>query len=236
MGLTAEEIETVRLSLEIAFWATSGALPVAILTGVFLARMRFPGKPLFDALVHLPMVLPPVVVGYVLLLLLGIRGPLGSVLYHVFGVRLVFRMAGAAVAAAVMAFPLMVRTIRLSAEAVDPGLEAAARTLGAGPLDRFATVTLPLMLPGVLGATVIGFATCLGDFGAIITFAANIPGETRTLPLAIYTALQTPGGDAVATRLATVSLVLAVAALILSERLGRQIRRLTQGREGTAGR
>lgn len=189
-----------------------------------LARCRFPGRAVLDALVHLPMVLPPVVVGWLLLLLFGVRGPLGALLQNWFAVRLVFTANGAALACAVMAFPLMVRAIRLSLEAVDPGLEQAARTLGAGPFDRFATITLPLAAPGVLVGGIVGYAACLGEFGAVITFAANIPGETQTLPLAIYAALQVPGGEGIAARLAVVSIVLAVAGLLLAEWAGRRLR------------
>jgi molybdate transport system permease protein len=174
----------------------------------------------------MPLVLPPVVVGYVLLLLFGIRGPLGAFLNETLGVRLVFTTGGAALATAVMAFPLMVRAIRLSIEAIDHGLDEAARTLGAGPLDRFRTVTLPLILPGILSGGIVAFAASLGEFGAVITFVSNIPGQTQTLPLAIYSAIQTPGGDAAAARLATLSFVLALAGLILSEVLARKVRRM----------
>jgi len=200
-------------------------LPVALAVAFLLARGRFPGRAALDALVHLPMVLPPVVVGWLLLLLFGVRGPIGALLQDWFAIRLVFTANGAALACAVMAFPLMVRAIRLSLEAVDPGLEQAARTLGAGPLDRFLTVTLPLAAPGVLVGGIVGYAACLGEFGAVITFAANIPGQTQTLPLAIYAALQTPGGEAVAARLSLVSVVLAVCGLLLAEWAGRRLRR-----------
>jgi len=181
--------------------------------------------------VHLPLVLPPVVVGYLLLLLLGTRGPIGGFLDQHFGVQLVFTTLGAAIATAVMSFPLMVRSMRIALENVDRGLEDAARTLGAGPWDRFLTVTLPLMLPGVLAGAVTAFAAGLGEFGAVITFASNIPGETRTLPLALYTALQTPDGDMLAARLAIISLSLGLAGLLVSEMLSRAIgRRLGRGR------
>jgi molybdate transport system permease protein len=172
-----------------------------------------------DALVHAPLVLPPVVVGFFLLLLLGVEGPIGRMLSDWFGVRLVFTSEGASLAAGVMAFPLMVRAVRLSVEAIDPGLEEAARTLGARAFDRFASITLPLAAPGILGAAVLGFAACLGEFGAVITFAASIPGETQTLPLAIYAALQEPGGEARALRLAGLSLALALGAVALAEAL-----------------
>ena len=198
-------------------------LPLAVLTAWVLTRYRFPGRPLLSALVHLPLVLPPVVTGWLLLILFGIRGPLGSLLYDWFGIRLVFTTAGAALACAVMTFPVMIRTIRLSLEAVDPGLEQAARTLGAGRLDRLFNVTLPLASPGILVGGIVAYATCLGEFGAVITFAANIPGQTQTLPLAIYTALQAPGGEATAAKLSLVSLALALVGLLLSEWLGKRL-------------
>ena len=225
-GLTLQEWEAVRLSLSVAGRSVAFGLPVAILVSVLLSRRRFLGRPLLDAIVHLPLVLPPVVVGWGLLLLFGVRGPIGALLLDWFGIRLVFTSAGAALATAVMAFPLMVRSIRLSLEAVDPGLEAAARTLGAGPLDRFVTITLPLMTPGILSGAVIAFAAGLGEFGAVITFAANIEGQTQTLPLAIYAALQVPGGEATAARLSAISFTLAVAGLLLSEVIARRMHRL----------
>ena len=221
---TIQWAEVLGLSLRIAAVATAASLLPAILTAWLLARCRFPGRTLVDALVHAPLVLPPVVVGYFLLLLFGSRGLVGHWLQDSFGWRLAFTTWGAALAGAVMAFPLMVRSIRLALEAVDRGLETAARTLGAGPLDAFMTVTLPLMLPGILAGLVLSFAACLGEFGATITFAANIPGETRTLTLAIYTALQTPGGEALAARLVALSLGLAVAALALAEWSNRRLR------------
>jgi molybdate transport system permease protein len=178
-----------------------------------------------DAFVHLPLVLPPVVIGYLLLVLLGTRGPIGGWLDRQFDVQLIFTSAGAAVATAVMTFPLMVRAIRISLESVDRGLEDAARTLGAGPLDRFLTITLPLMLPGVLAGAVTAFSAGLGQFGAVITFVSNIPGETRTLPLALYTAIQSPDGDALAARLAMISFALGFSGLLLSELLARRLRR-----------
>ena len=224
--LTPAEWDAIRLSLSVAGRSVLFGLPLAVLAAYALARGRFPGRFLLDALVHLPLVLPPVVVGWGLLLLFGVRGPLGALLQDWFGVRLVFTTAGAALATGVMAFPLMVRAIRLSLEAVDPGLEAAARTLGAGRLDRFATVTLPLMAPGVLAGAVIAFAAGLGEFGAVITFASNIEGETQTLPLAIYAATQVPGGEAVAARLSAISVGLAIALLLLSELIARRMHRL----------
>ncbi len=226
---TPEEWQAIRLSLSVAGRSMAFGLPLAVLAALVLSRGRFVGRPLLDAMVHLPLALPPVVVGWGLLLLFGVRGPFGAALQHWFGVRLVFTTAGAALATGVMSFPLMVRAIRLSLEAVDPGLEAAARTLGAGPLDRFATVTLPLMLPGILAGAVVAFAAGLGEFGAVITFASSIPGETETLPLAIYAAIQVPGGEAVAARLSAVSFALAVAGLLLSELLARRMRRLLGG-------
>jgi molybdate transport system permease protein len=224
--LSADELLAVRTSLVVALQALCVALPLATGVAWLLARKRFPGKVLVDAIVHAPLVLPPVVVGYLLLLSFGVQGPVGGFLNQAFGVRFVFTTTGAALAAGVMAFPLMVRALRLSFEGVDPGLEAAARSLGAGPLDRFVSITLPLAAPGVLAAAVIGFAACLGEFGAIITFAANVPGETQTLPLAIYAALQSPGGDATALKLAGVSFTIAIAALVLSEYLARRTARL----------
>ena len=224
--LSPPEWEAVRLSLSVAGRSVLFGLPLAVLAAVLLQRGRFPGRALLDAVVHLPLVLPPVVVGWGLLLLFGVRGPLGSLLQDWFGVRLVFTSAGATLATAVMAFPLMVRAIRLSLDAVDPGLEAAARTLGAGPLDRFLTVTLPLMAPGILSGAVVAFVAGLGEFGAVITFASNIEGQTQTLPLAIYAATQQPGGEATAAKLSAVSFTLAVAGLLLSEVIARRMHRL----------
>src|SRR5258708_11480968 len=184
------ELDALRLSLEVAVRSVGFSLPLAVLVAWILTRARFPGRMLFDAFVHLPLVLPPVAVGYVLLVLFGARGPIGAWLRSHFGIELAFTTAGAALATAVMAFPLMVRSIRLALENVDPGLEAAARTLGAKPLDRFLTITLPLMLPGVIAGAVTAFAAGLGEFGAVITFASTIPGITRTIPLALHTAIQ----------------------------------------------
>lgn len=223
--LTPQEIEALVLSLRVALAAVAFSLPPAIAVAWVLARREFPGKALVDGLVHLPLVLPPVVVGYLLLLAFGVRGPLGGFLYETFGVRLVFTSAGASLASAVMVFPLMVRAIRLSVEALDPGLDEAAQTLGAGAFDRFATISLPLMLPGVLAGGMLAFAASLGEFGAVITFAANVPGETQTLPLAIYSAVQRPDGEAAAARLAGLSVTLALAGLLLSEYLARRTKR-----------
>ncbi|KJB94819.1 molybdate ABC transporter permease [Skermanella aerolata KACC 11604] len=224
--MTPLEIEAVSLSLWVASWSTLTVLPLAIVAALILARAEFWGKSLFDGIIHLPLVLPPVVIGYLLLITLGTRGVIGSWLLENFGIRLIFTSAGASVAAGVMSFPLMVRAIRLAIEAIDSGLEAAARTLGAGPIDRFLTITLPLMLPGILSGAVMAFAASLGEFGATITFVSNIPGETRTLPLAIYTATQTPDGDLEAARLVALSFTLSLSALILSEWLGRRVRRM----------
>ena len=204
--------------------ATLCALPPALLLALALARTRFPGRAVLDTLVHLPLVLPPVVVGWLLLLIFGLHGPIGAMLQSWFSVRLVFTKAGAVLACAVMILPLMLRSIRLSVEAVDPGLEQAARSLGAGALDRFLTVTLPLAGPGLLVGVITGFAASLGEFGAVITFAANIPGQTQTLPLAIYTALQSPGGEATAARLSLLSVILAMAFLFVAEYAGKRLR------------
>src|SRR6266403_6393381 len=220
------ELDALRLSLEVAVRSVGFSLPLAVLVAWILTRARFPGRMLFDAFVHLPLVLPPVAVGYVLLVLFGARGPIGAWLRSHFGIELAFTTAGAALATAVMTFPLMVRAIRLSLENVDPGLEAAARTLGAKPLDRFFTITLPLMLPGVIAGAVTAFAAGLGEFGAVITFAANLPGVTRTIPLALYTAIQSPSGDDQALRLAILSFVLGLIGLLLAEMLARRVRGL----------
>jgi molybdate transport system permease protein len=224
--LSTEEWQAVRLSLDVASRSVLVSLLPATGVAWLLARGRFPGRFLLDALVHLPLVVPPVVVGWALLLLFGVRGPIGAPLMEWFGVRLVFTTSGAALATAVMSFPLIVRSVRLGLEQVDPGLEAAASTLGARPLDRFLTVTLPLMSPGILAGAVTAFAAGLGEFGAVITFASNIPGETQTLPLAIYAAIQTPGGEATAARLAMVSFTLALGGLILAELIARRMHRL----------
>ena len=226
MLLESAEIEAVLLSLRVAVTATTASLPVAVAVAWCLARLRFPGRALLDAVVHMPLVMPPVVIGYLLLVVLGTRGPVGGWLYETFGLRLIFTTEGAAVAAAVMGFPLMVRAIRQALEAVDPGLEFAARTLGAGRFDGFRSVTLPLMLPGILAGAIVAFAAALGEFGATITFVGNVDGETRTLPLAIYTATQSPDGDAVAARLVTISFALALGGLVLAEAVSLRVRRL----------
>ena len=213
------------LSLKVSLWAVACSLPLGIACAWVLARCRFPGKVLLDGLVHLPLVTPPVVVGYLLLAVLGRNGWLGQPLYEWFGITLTFTWKGAAVAAAVMAFPLMVRAIRLGIESVDQRLEAAARTLGASPVRALFTITLPLAAPGLITGALLAFARCLGEFGATITFVANVPGQTRTLPLAIYTLLQTPHGETAAAWLAGVSLALAIVALAASELAARAVRK-----------
>ena len=227
--LTDAEREALLLSLRISAVAVVFALPLAMAVAYALARLRFPGKTLIDGLVHLPLVLPPVVMGYLLLVSLGTRAPIGAWLLETFGIRLVFSWTGAALAAGIVTFPFMVRAIRLSLEATDFGYEAAARTLGAGRWDAFVSITLPLMLPGIIAGAITAFAASLGEFGAIITFVSNIPGETRTLPLAIYTAIQTPGGETAAARLVGLSITLALAGLVLSELAARRIRRRLAG-------
>jgi molybdate transport system permease protein len=221
---TPDELAAVRLSLKVATWATLATLPIGVLTALLLARGRFLGKTLLDALVHLPLVMPPVVTGYLLLLAFGRRGPVGAWLEQTLGIVLAFNWTGAALACAVMGFPLMVRAMRLSIEAVDPGLERAAATLGAGRGWVFLTVTLPLALPGVIAGALLCFAKALGEFGATITFVSNIPGVTQTLPTAIYTYTQVPGGDAPALRLTLVSIGISLAALVVSEWLARRVR------------
>jgi molybdate transport system permease protein len=218
------EIEALALSLQVALRSVLFSLPLAIAVAWLLTRRRFSGRALLDAFVHLPMVLPPVMIGYVLLLLFGVRGPIGHWLYQHFGIRTAFTTGGAALATAVMAFPLMVRTIRVALENVDRGLEEAARTLGAGPVDRFFSVTLPLMAPGVLAGAVTAFVASLGEFGAVITFAGNVPGQTRTLPIALYSALQTPDGGAEAARIALLSFALGLVGLFAAELLARGLR------------
>lgn len=198
-------------------------LPLAVIAATILARTRFPGRALIDAAVHLPSVLPPVAVGWLLLLAFGVRGPVGAWLDSWFGIRLVFTTWGASLACAVMSFPMMVRAVRLSLDAIDPGLEQAARTLGAGQVDRILSITLPLAMPGVLIGAIVGFTASLGEFGAVITFAGNIEGQTETLPLAIYAALQVPGGEALAARLSLLSIGLAMTGLLLAEWLGRRL-------------
>lgn len=225
MGLTPEEWQAVRLSLVVAATAMLASLPFGVAVALLLARGRFWGKSLLDALVHLPLILPPVVTGYLLLIGFGRRGPIGQFLAETFGITLSFRWTGAALACAVMGFPLMVRAMRLSIEAVDRKLEAAAATLGASPAWVFLTVTLPLCLPGILAGMVLCFAKAMGEFGATITFVSNIPGETQTLPSAIYTLTQVPGGEAGALRLTLISIAISVAALLLSEWLARAVGR-----------
>ena len=227
--LSPLESEALVLSLQVALWSTFVSLPFGIAAAWLLARRNFPGKSVVDAVIHLPLVVPPVAVGFVLLVALGRNGPLGGFLFDVFGITIAFTWKGAAVASAVMAFPLMVRAIRLSLESTDRGLETAARTLGARPFRVFVTITLPLALPGVLSGTVLAFARSLGEFGATITFVSNIPGETRTLPLAIFTLVQAPDNEAAIVRLVVVSIVLALAALIASEVLSRRITQRIRG-------
>jgi molybdate transport system permease protein len=224
MELTPAELVAIKLSLRVAVTATLVSLPFGIAVAMLLARGRFPGKMLFDGLVHLPLVLPPVVTGYLLLIGFGRRGPIGAFLEEAFGLVFAFRWTGAALAAGIMGFPLLVRAIRLSIEAVDRRLEDAAASLGAQGIVVFATITLPLILPGLLAGAVLAFAKALGEFGATITFVSNIPGETQTIPTAIYTALQIPGAEAAAIRLSLVSIVISLAALLLSEVLARRMR------------
>ena len=223
-GLGVDVAQVIGLSLKVAFWSVVASLPPAMAVAWVLARREFPGKVLVDAVVHLPLVLPPVVVGFGLLLLLGRQGPLGSLLAPI-GITFAFKWTGAALAAAVMGFPLLVRALRLSLEAMDARLEWAARTLGAGPWRVFFTVTLPLILPGVVTGVLLSFARSLGEFGATITFVSNIPGETQTLPLAIYSATQVPGGEKAALALSGISVVLSLAALAGAEWLARRAKR-----------
>jgi molybdate transport system permease protein len=227
--LTPLEAEALGLSLKVAVASVACSLPFGLAAAWLLARRSFPGKTLIDGLIHLPLVVPPVVVGYVLLVALGRRGLIGGWLYDSFGITIAFTWKGAAIAAAVMAFPLMVRAMRLSLEAVDQRLEAAARTLGAGKAKVFVTITLPLMAPGILAGVVLAFARALGEFGATITFVSNIPGETRTLPIALYTLTQTPDGEAAAARLAIISVGLALAAIMASEWIARRMARRLEG-------
>lgn len=230
-SITPEELVAIKLSLRVAAVATLASLPFGILVAFVLSRWEFRGKMLLDGLVHLPLVLPPVVTGYALLLLFGRRGPIGDFLENAFGIVLSFRWTGAALAAAIMSFPLLVRAIRLAMDAIDQRNEEAAATLGASPVWVLLTVTLPLSLPGVVAGATLAFAKALGEFGATITFVSNIPGETQTIPAAIYTYTQTPGGDAGALRLSLVAVVIALGALIASEFL---TRRTTRRRAGLA--
>jgi molybdate transport system permease protein len=220
--LTPEEWHIVVLSLKVGGVAMALTLPIAFALAWVLARTRFAGKMLLDAVVHLPLVVPPVVTGWVLLLAFAPDGPIGGWLLGWFGVSVLFKWTGAAIASGVMALPLMVRSMRLSIEAVDQRLESAARTLGAGPGRVFWSITLPLSVPGILAGAVLGFARSIGEFGATITFVSNVPGQTQTLPLAIYSALQQPGGDAMVWRLSAISVLLSLAALIASELLAKR--------------
>lgn len=228
-SLSPLEIEAVQLSLKVSLWAVAISLPFGIAVAWVLARCEFPGKPLFDALIHLPLVVPPVVIGYLLLILLGRNGAVGGWLYETFGVTVAFSWQGAAVAAAVMAFPLMVRAIRLSIEAIDTRIEQAARTLGAGPVDVFFSVTLPLAGSGIVVGVILAFARALGEFGATITFVSAIPGETTTLPVALYGLAQVPGQEGSAIRLVILSIVIAFAAMFISEVIARRVRRRISG-------
>ena len=220
----APEWQALRLSLLVAALAVAIALPLAVAGSWIVSRSRAPGRGVVNALLHLPLVLPPIVVGYLLLVLLGVRGPIGHLLFSIFGLRIAFTVKAVVIATAVMILPVMARSTRLALDAIDRGLEDAARTLGASPADVFGSITLPLMAPGVLAAAAIGFTAALGEFSAVIIFAANIQGETRTLPLAIYTALQAPGGESAAARLAAISIVLALLGLALSEWLNARLR------------
>lgn len=228
-SLSPLELDAIQLSLKVSVWAVAVSLPFGIVVAWVLARCDFPGKSLVDALVHVPLVVPPVVVGYLLLLLLGRSGPLGGWLYDAFGVTVAFSWRGAAVAAAVMAFPLMVRAIRLSIEAIDIRLEQAARTLGARRIDVFFSITLPLTGSGIVAGVILAFARALGEFGATITFVSAIPGETTTLPLALYGFAQVPGQEGDAVRLVVISIVIAFAAMLCSEIIARRVRRRIAG-------
>lgn len=223
--LSKDELDAVKLSLLVAFWAVTGSLPFGIFFGWLLARKEFYGKSILNGFLHLPLVIPPVVTGFVLLILFGKKGLIGSFLENVFGFTFAFNWKGAALASAVVAFPLMVRAVRLSIEAVDSGLEQAAKTLGASAIRVFFTVTLPLAVPGVIAGVILSFARSLGEFGATITFVSNIAGETRTLPLALYSFLQYPGGENGAIKLCVISLILAFAALIVSEALAKRAKK-----------
>jgi len=222
LSMSDAELRIIVLSLKVAFFSVALSLPVAILVAHVLARFDFPGKTLLDAVIHLPLVLPPVVVGFALLLLFGKHGPIGAWLNDWFGIVIAFRWTGAALASAIMGFPLMVRAIRLSISSIDARLETVARTLGGSRTWVFLSITLPLALPGIITGVLLSFARSLGEFGATITFVSNIPGETETLPLAIYTFVQSPGGDAQAIRLSLIAVVLSIAALITSEWLTRR--------------
>ncbi|HXZ67299.1 MAG TPA: molybdate ABC transporter permease subunit [Alphaproteobacteria bacterium] len=227
LAYTPDDIEALLLSLRISSVAVACALPFAVAAAFLLARGHFPGKTIFNGLVHLPLVLPPVVVGYLLLIGFGTRGPFGAFLLHTLGIRFIFSWTGAALASAIVTFPFQVRAVRLALDAVDSGLDQAAETLGASAVDRFFSITLPLAMPGLIAGAITAFAASLGEFGAIITFVSNIPGETRTIPLAIYSAIQSPGGEAAAARLAVLSILLAFVGLLLSEIAARHVRRAT---------
>lgn len=227
--LSPAEIDALLLSLKVAFWAVLCSLPLGVLMAWILSRLDFPGKTLLDGLLHLPLVLPPVVIGYLLLVGLGRNGFLGKMLYVYFGITIAFTWKGAVVASAVMAFPLLVRTVRLSLDAVNPKLEMAARTLGASPLRVFFTITLPLSIPGIVAGMVLAFARSLGEFGATITFVSNIPGQTQTLPLALYTMTQIPNGEAAAMRLCVIAIVLALLALVGANWLEKRFTRHVEG-------
>ncbi|GGF01165.1 molybdate ABC transporter permease subunit [Stappia taiwanensis] len=224
------EWNALALSLRVSFWATLVSLPPGILVAHALARGNFPGRQLLNGIVHLPLILPPVVTGYLLLLTFGTRGPIGGFLSETFGIVFAFRWTGAALAAGVMAFPLMVRAIRLSIEAVDPKLEQAGATLGASRLWVFLTVTLPLILPGIIAGSILAFAKAMGEFGATITFVSNIPGQTQTVPSAIYAFLQVPGGESSALRLVVISVAVAMTALLVSELVATRVARRIGGR------
>ena len=223
-ALSPDEWDAIVLSLKVGLTSVAVSLPFGLFFAWLLARREFPGKSLLDGVIHLPLVVPPVVVGYLLLVLLGRKGLIGEPMFDWFGLTVAFRWQGAAIASAVMGFPLMVRAIRLSLDSGDRGLESAARTLGAGPFDTFRSVTLPLIAPGILTGVILAFARSLGEFGATITFVSNIPGETRTLPIALYTYTQIPGGDLLAFRLAGIAVILALVALMVSELMARRIR------------
>ena len=222
---TPIELEALYLSLKVACWSLFATLPLGLFTAWILARKKFYGHTLLNSIVYLPLVLPPVVISFVLLAMLGRQGPIGELLYNLFGITVIFTWQGAAIASAIMSFPLMVRAIRLSIENVGTDLEDTARTLGASPIKVFYSITLPLIAPGILAGTVLAFARSLGEFGATITFVSNIPGETRTLPLAIYSFLQTPGGDSGAFRLVVLSISIALLSLLISELLAQRVKR-----------
>lgn len=227
--LTEAEWIALVLSLKVAFTGVLVSLPFGFGVAWILARTNFPGKLILDGLVHLPLVVPPVATGYLLLVLLGVNGPVGGWLHDQFGVRVVFTWQGAAIVAAVMGFPLLVRAIRLSLEAIDTGLIQAGRTLGAAPPRVFFTIILPLVSPGLIAGSLLAFSRALGEFGATIAFVGNIPGETQTLPLALYSALQSPGGEEMGYRLVALSILLAIVTLAASELLGRAVRKRLTG-------